>query len=435
MVRWGNTQCPTSLGQVTISYGNIGAACDDGDDCTTGDAFDAACNCVGTLVDADGDGICAADDCDDTDASVPATPGTTCDDGDATTVNDVYLADGCTCEGTLPNINGGVISTNDPTEICAGDGVGDPIDVTLTGEAGSNTIWVITDDDSNILALPAAPPFDLDGAGPGVCLIWHLSYEAGLAGLEVGSNTADFSGTYDLSNPLTVTRTGVDGGTISTTDPTTIIAGDGIPDPIEVALTDEIGANSTWVITDDDLNILGLPAAPPFDLEGEGEGVCLIWHLSYEDGLIGAELGLNTANLEGCYDLSNPITVTRNLPQTGCNPTYTIANGTITVDGLNGPHNSINLFDTHNGWATAFSCFDDCGNPAEINVPEGNYYIHIKVLDESYQIDCEVMEHITVSGVCTLEGTACNDNDPCTLLDEYDADCNCVGQTNSPDAD
>ncbi len=51
--------------------------------------------------DADGDGVCVADDCDDNDATVGAkqAAGTSCDDGDATTINDQIQADGCTCAG------------------------------------------------------------------------------------------------------------------------------------------------------------------------------------------------------------------------------------------------------------------------------------------------------------------------------------------------
>ena len=49
--------------------------------------------------DADGDGICASEDCDDTDPNLPTAPGTACDDRDASTANDVILADGCTCLG------------------------------------------------------------------------------------------------------------------------------------------------------------------------------------------------------------------------------------------------------------------------------------------------------------------------------------------------
>jgi len=43
----------------------VGNTCNDGDDCTTGETYDANCNCIGgTVQDADGDGICnAQDDC------------------------------------------------------------------------------------------------------------------------------------------------------------------------------------------------------------------------------------------------------------------------------------------------------------------------------------------------------------------------------------
>ncbi|GAA4949029.1 hypothetical protein GCM10023314_22890 [Algibacter agarivorans] len=202
-------------------------------------------------------------------------------------------------------------------EICAGDGNSDAFDVTLSDDImGDNSAWVITDPDLNILGLPSGPPFDLEGAGEGVCLIWHLSFEDGLTGAEVGMNAADLAGCFDLSNPITVARNGVHGGQIAIVGGATeieICAGDGNSDAFDVTLSDDImGDNSAWVITDTDLNILGLPSGPPFDLEGAGEGVCLIWHLSFEDGLTGAEVGMNAADLTGCFDLSNPITVIRN---------------------------------------------------------------------------------------------------------------------------
>ena len=49
--------------------------------------------------DADGDGICAIDDCDDSNPNLPTTPGTACNDGDPTTTNDQFQSDGCTCLG------------------------------------------------------------------------------------------------------------------------------------------------------------------------------------------------------------------------------------------------------------------------------------------------------------------------------------------------
>ncbi len=53
----------------------------------------------GSCTDADGDGFCAAEDCDDNNNQLPATPGTACDDADVNTVNDQIQADGCTCAG------------------------------------------------------------------------------------------------------------------------------------------------------------------------------------------------------------------------------------------------------------------------------------------------------------------------------------------------
>ncbi len=47
------------------------ATCDDGDACTTGDVYDANCNCAGTYTDADGDGVCVGDDPNDNDPCVP----------------------------------------------------------------------------------------------------------------------------------------------------------------------------------------------------------------------------------------------------------------------------------------------------------------------------------------------------------------------------
>ena len=202
------------------------------------------------------------------------------------------------------------------TSICAGDGITDPLDVVVEDGAGSLTAWVITDDKANILALPDGPPFDLEGAGPGTCLIWHLTFEDGLIGAEVGANAGDLGGCFALSNPITVNRNGVSGGELTFAGGSTfqeICAGDGIGDPLEVTLTGATGSNSAWVITDTLGNILALPMAPPFDLDGAGPGVCLIWNLSYEGEISGAEVGLNANDLSGtCFSLSNPITVDRN---------------------------------------------------------------------------------------------------------------------------
>ncbi|MEN0006040.1 MAG: hypothetical protein AAF798_17955, partial [Bacteroidota bacterium] len=211
-----------------------------------------------------------------------------------------------------------------PFTFCVGDDEPDmlaPGSITLSGNTGTNSAWVVTDDQGNILGLPPMPSaVDFDGAGPGTCLVWHLSFEDGLMGAEVGLNANDLEGCFSLSNPISVFRNQPEGGTLEG-GPFTFCVGDDEPDmlaPGSITLSGNTGTNSAWVVTDDLGNILGLPPMPSaVDFDGAGPGTCLVWHLSFEDGLVGAEVGLNANDLEGCFSLSNPISVFRNQPEGG----------------------------------------------------------------------------------------------------------------------
>ncbi|TAI46959.1 hypothetical protein [Flagellimonas allohymeniacidonis] len=223
---------------------------------------------------------------------------------------------------TRNGLNAGVIGGG-PYEFTV-DGTPDMVSgVTLdaTNLTGSTQRWVITDDQNNILGLPptidAVEGVDFDAAGVGVCLIWHITYEPGLTGLEAGNNVSDLEGFYALSNSLTVTRNGLNAGVLSGGPFTFSI--DGYPDMVSgISLDDSelTGSKQTFVITDDQNTILGLPptieAVEGVDFDPAGVGVCLIWHLTYEDGLQGLAAGKNVADFEGFYALSNSITVTRN---------------------------------------------------------------------------------------------------------------------------
>jgi len=89
-----------------------GTSCSDGDPCTTGETYDATCNCIGgTFADADNDGVCDSNDqCPGND---DATIGTACNDNDTCTTNDVYN-NSCNCAGTFADSDGdGVCDAND----------------------------------------------------------------------------------------------------------------------------------------------------------------------------------------------------------------------------------------------------------------------------------------------------------------------------------
>ena len=189
-----------------------------------------------------------------------------------------------------------------------------------TALTGSNQGYVITDEELNILGLPptldAVEGVDFDGAGIGVCLLWHITYEDGISGLAAGENAANLDGFFALSNSIRVYRNPnagvISGGPFS-------FNVDGMPDMVNGIMLDATsatGTNRTWIITDDQGTILGLPptlaAVEGVDFDGAGTGVCLIWYMRYEDGLNGLEMGNNISDLQGLYGLSNSITVTRN---------------------------------------------------------------------------------------------------------------------------
>ncbi len=93
----------------------VGTSCNDGDPCTTNDMYDANCDCNGTFADSDGDGVCDfSDQCPGFDDNLI---GTTCDDQNECTTDDVYNNQ-CQCVGTLLDSDGDGVCDMD--DICPG---------------------------------------------------------------------------------------------------------------------------------------------------------------------------------------------------------------------------------------------------------------------------------------------------------------------------
>ncbi len=189
-----------------------------------------------------------------------------------------------------------------------------------TNAFGTNSTWVITDEAGNILGAPptleAVEGVNFDDAGAGSCFIWYARYEDD-SNLTTAAAVAGITGTFDLSNSLEVVRNQVTNAGKISGGPFTFPV-DGTADFVSGITLDDtnaFGTNSTWVITDEDLNILGLPPTltdvEGVDFNAAGPGTCLIWYLRFEDGLQGAEMGMNAGDLQGMFDLSNSIEVIR----------------------------------------------------------------------------------------------------------------------------
>ncbi len=235
---------------------------------------------------------------------------------------------------------GGSISGG-PFEFCVGDGDADIIldaQIALSGNTGSNSQWVVTDNVGNILGLPGAiSDVNFDGAGVGVCLIWHLSHEDDLTGAAIGNNANQLGGCFSLSNPIAVSRIdctvpcSANGGILGG-GPYEYCIGDGDSDFIkdgQIVLFNENAANFQWVLADINGNFIDLPNHYT-DLEFDNlpEGTCNVFHVGYDDGLQGLTVGSNFNDLVGCYHVSNSVEIIKTDCSIPCMP-----NGGILLGG------------------------------------------------------------------------------------------------------
>ncbi|AXT60590.1 hypothetical protein D1816_09580 [Aquimarina sp. AD10] len=280
----------------------------------------------------------------------------------------------------------------------AGTIVGGPFEFDVDGEAdmvtgitlnnanafGDNSTWIVTDAQGLILGLPptleALEGVNFDDAGAGTCLIWYARYNGTVTGLEMGMNANDVTGMFDLSNAITVVRNQVVNAGKITGGPFAFDV-DGEADMVSgitLDATNAFGDNSTWIVTDDQGLILGLPptlqAVEGVNFDDAGVGTCLIWYARYNGTVTGLEMGMNANNVGGMFDLSNPITVVRNQVVnagkiSGGPFTFTVDATADFVSGIT--LDATNAFGTNSTWVITDEAGAILGRPGSLAMVEG----------------------------------------------------------------
>lgn len=244
------------------------------------------------------------------------------------TASQVALSDECFDLSTnfvvvlRDSINAGEIVTSmgeDTVYYClgsAGGGTGMFSVDSLNVFGGENFSYVITDNQGIILGIPAGDMIDVSGAGLGECWVWGLNY-TGTVLAQPGDNAATTQltdGCYDLSDNFVVAfRDSVSGGTITTEMNMDTVyycpfnAGGDDDGVFVMDSSNTTGPNFTYVVTDNNAVILGVPGSDSVDVSGAGVGECWVWGLSYTGNVL-AQVG-DTASMvdltDGCYDLSD----------------------------------------------------------------------------------------------------------------------------------
>ncbi len=365
-----------------------GISCDDGDATTLNDVIQAdGCGCAGTPApdcyynggDYDQDGICADEDCDDNNPAVPAVPGTSCDDGDATTLNDVIQADGCGCAGTpiptcdlmvelMNKIDPGCSDRNDGiVAIRVSKGQAPYSYKWSNGKMGSTGITQLVAGDYTVSVTDAngcevVKTYTLVAPDPIMVneTITHATcgQANGAINLVVSGGNGDYQYIWN-GTPSTASQTNLGAGTY------TVIIRD--KENCEVAYTYVVENRTT-------------------DCGG------------------GGELQPNRCDFEVRYS-DNSIAIDGNVAKV------------VIFKGYNETQNIV------------YSCQGNCPTAKVVaNIPPGDYGVKIFNHDYSCVFDERFVAKEGGTG-CTDAGKPCNDGNDCTIGDVYDANCNCISGT------
>ena len=264
------------------------------------------------------------------------------------------IGDDCAC--FVPCLSeGGVLSTVGSNVVCFEDGTLDPVtfgNAVLTGEAGDNSLWVLTPGSTlSVVATDATGPnFDLSTLAEGNYRIFHIAYRNDVDINAVLSNPANTPGCWDVSNPITITVAYTPaGGTITPSSSTTVCVGQGLSG----VLATFDGAEAflaRWVLTDENGNVLGLRANNSrFNFDQRTPGTYRIYYVSAAAGPGSLNSTTNVNEVGPCASVSNFIEVTAvdcsgsALLTSQPNPTSGISQVSFSVD--NGQRVQLEVYD------------------------------------------------------------------------------------------
>ncbi len=220
-----------------------------------------------------------------------------------TTILDVSLqplSSSCTVEGGSLEIVSGT------TDICAGGNDPSNVEVSVTGNSGYGSVFGLVDEANDIILSSFTGSFNLGSLPAGDYQIRHMSYVEGL-NINV-ANASLLEGCFDLSNPINILVSEVDGGTILTNDDTSICGDDGIASTLNIGLSGAVGENAIWVVLSNDLSqVIATSQIPDFNFDSFAAGNYKLLHVSYANGVNLSEV--DPQNPVGCLSASNPISV------------------------------------------------------------------------------------------------------------------------------
>jgi len=213
--------------------------------------------------------------------------------------------------------NGGTLQAAANRSFCVGTGSPASINVAAVGASGTNQRWALINNAGIIVETRGNNSlFNLDTKPAGDYSIRYIRFEDDVTNLGSITNISQVNtlvGCYGTSsNAINLfLRNEPSAGTITALTPTTVCANAGGSTGIQVAVSGNTGQFGRFGITSVALGqqILASNNSGSFNLNGFAPGAYRVGYISYQQGVNVASV--TSANqLQGCFDLSNLISVT-----------------------------------------------------------------------------------------------------------------------------
>ncbi len=409
---------------------NTGQPCDDGIACTEGDVVDNDCNCIGTFADDDGDGVCNAEDAcpgfddniDNNNDGIPDACESSCN---YLTIS--YLYDNVSCNGS-------------------GDG-GITLDVpcSTTGGASSNLALNKTATQSSTSAAPASKAVDGNTGGnfwldnSTSATGWEnqpwweldLGEVSAISDIEIWGRT-DCCELFLNNYYVLVSETPFQSNDLNTLLNTVGVQSFYQDIPAGTPSLVNINVNGRYVRIQ--LSGASLLYITEVVVLGQGGGSCNfqyswtngIGDIPNPSGLAAGTYEVTVTNLtDGCssntvVQIDQPTALVCTISESQSISSYGNNDGALTASA--------------NGGTAPFSYLWSNGqtNAIATNLIAGNYTVTVTDANACNTESSFLLENPPAN--CT-QGDPCNDNNPCTVNDLFDASCNCAGTFADDDGD
>ncbi len=208
------------------------------------------------------------------------------------------------CDNVCNVVGGTVASTTALPWICKGDDFPDVVQLNVTGNTGLGRFGVVRQSDGAIVLSNSTGNFNLSNLPVGQYFLGHIAVED-LSQLSGITNINQLQGCYSLSNQLPLQLVRLNGGNLSSSDPTTLCTG-----TVQVSIAGNAGPNSLYVLLNaNGSQVLAQNSTGLFNFSNRPPGTYRIVHVAHTPAL--ANTPLNLPDVPPCVALSNQIVVTR----------------------------------------------------------------------------------------------------------------------------